>query len=295
MSKSITSPDSSHPHKPTFRQIPDGVFALGNPYATHLYGIMLQIGKRNRAITASWDTLATASNLNRKTVRKTLDLLIECGFVTTTHRYIGGRKASDSITLHDDPIVPDEDRIVHHGDYQWSTTGTIDSPSQGPLNGYVTDTNRDVLVVIPTHKENPTEETMGDKRMTRLPDDFTMPDDWRTAAKELGVEHDCDWQFDAFIDNHLAKGSKFVDWKRAWRTWCRNAVSWNNRGPRTVNAAPAQSEKVTAAIAERERLLLGQWQGQREALMYAPKSDGPQNVAQRIAELDRIIAGRVAA
>lgn len=295
MSKSITSPDSSHPHKPTFRQIPDGVFALGKPSATHLYGIMLQIGKRNRTITASWNTLAGASGMDRKTVQTAIGVLVKSGYITTTHRYSEGRRSSDSIILHDVPVVENLHHMVEKTDQAMVQKTDHGGVKNGPLNGYVTDTSRDVLVDIPTHKENPTEETMGDKRMTRLPDDFTMPDEWRSAAKELGIEHDCEWQFDAFIDNHLAKGSKFVDWKRAWRTWCRNAVSWNNRGPRTVNAAPAQSEKVTAAIAERERLLLGQWQGQREALMYAPKSDGPQNVAQRIAELDRIINDQFAA
>jgi hypothetical protein len=37
---------------------------------------------------------------------------------------------------------------------------------------------------------------------------------------------DLDSQLEAFEDYHAAKGSKFVDWDRAFQTWCRNASKW---------------------------------------------------------------------
>lgn len=33
-------------------------------------------------------------------------------------------------------------------------------------------------------------------------------------------------EIEAFINWHLAKGSKMVDWDAAFRTWCGNAVKW---------------------------------------------------------------------
>lgn len=34
-------------------------------------------------------------------------------------------------------------------------------------------------------------------------------------------------QTEQFIDYHLARGSRFLDWKAAWRTWMRNVSSWH--------------------------------------------------------------------
>lgn len=39
-----------------------------------------------------------------------------------------------------------------------------------------------------------------------------------------------------FRDNHMAKGSKFKDWDRAFRTWLRNASEWS-RDARVARAA----------------------------------------------------------
>ena len=37
-----------------------------------------------------------------------------------------------------------------------------------------------------------------------------------------------DWldQFGRFKDYHLARGTRFVDWRAAWRTWSRNAAKF---------------------------------------------------------------------
>lgn len=38
-----------------------------------------------------------------------------------------------------------------------------------------------------------------------------------------------------FVDYHLGRGTLMLDWRAAWRTWCRNQVKW---GKATVPKAP---------------------------------------------------------
>lgn len=37
------------------------------------------------------------------------------------------------------------------------------------------------------------------------------------------------WEWNKFKDHHRAKGSRFVDWDAAWRTWIRHAVEFAER------------------------------------------------------------------
>lgn len=39
---------------------------------------------------------------------------------------------------------------------------------------------------------------------------------------------DCAYQFQKFKDHHIAKGSKFQDWSRAYSTWLNNSVKFDN-------------------------------------------------------------------
>jgi hypothetical protein len=72
-----------------------------------------------------------------------------------------------------------------------------------------------------------------------------------------------------------------------------NRERWTDEIPAAITTAVP--DKVAEAIAEKERLLRGDFRGQTENLEYRPKTDGPENLARRIAELDRIITGQVAA
>lgn len=63
------------------------------------------------------------------------------------------------------------------------------------------------------------------KRASQFPEGFTYSDvrEWSITNK-LPVGSD---DFEQFKDHHLARGSKFVDWQRAWQTWARNAKKWD--------------------------------------------------------------------
>lgn len=54
-----------------------------------------------------------------------------------------------------------------------------------------------------------------------LPEPFELTEAGEQFALAGGLT-DVRLIFGAFKDHHRAKGSKFVDWQAAWRTWCRN-------------------------------------------------------------------------
>lgn len=60
-----------------------------------------------------------------------------------------------------------------------------------------------------------------------------LPDTWKPSlqdeqyAQERGLS--VKDEFDAFQDYHVGKGTRWTDWSRAWKTWCRNAVKFSKR------------------------------------------------------------------
>lgn len=58
------------------------------------------------------------------------------------------------------------------------------------------------------------------KNRTSMPEDFQPTEQHKKLAESLGVNLSA--VFPQFADYHAAKGSKFVDWHAALRTWIRN-------------------------------------------------------------------------
>lgn len=85
----------------------------------------------------------------------------------------------------------------------------------------------------PTQTHNQTEKAIAPsapaKRASQMPDGFDLTDEMRQFAREHGVA-DPAYQFAAFCDYHRSKGSTFKDWPAAWRTWCRNAKKFGEKG-----------------------------------------------------------------
>ena len=61
-------------------------------------------------------------------------------------------------------------------------------------------------------------------REGRFPTGFTLSPEMRKFAVEKRVNPE--QEFEAFEDNAKAKGLEYVDWSRAWQTWCRRAVEF---------------------------------------------------------------------
>jgi hypothetical protein len=79
-----------------------------------------------------------------------------------------------------------------------------------------------------------------------------MPEGWEPnpqhleQAGKLGV--DCSAEADAFRDHHSSKGSRFVDWDAAFRTWLRNAAKFSQPRlaivPKQQQWTPPKSRKL---------------------------------------------------
>jgi hypothetical protein len=70
----------------------------------------------------------------------------------------------------------------------------------------------------------------GKKPLQPMPEGFHLNGKLREFAKTNGFVK-CDFMFDQFKAHHNAKGSKFVDWEAAWRTWVLNQVKFNGGAP----------------------------------------------------------------
>jgi hypothetical protein len=70
---------------------------------------------------------------------------------------------------------------------------------------------------------------------TRLPDDWSMPEDWLVIGRErrFWPMDVCRTEADKFTNWHRMKGNAYADWKAAWRTW----VDGSHRENGTASAA----------------------------------------------------------
>lgn len=91
----------------------------------------------------------------------------------------------------------------------------------------------DLFSDLSSSEASSSSETSGDlkqqragqrRRATQLPAGFAPDDGHRRFAAEKRL--DLAAEFEAFTDFHKAKGSTFLDWPAALRTWLRNAVKF---------------------------------------------------------------------
>lgn len=83
----------------------------------------------------------------------------------------------------------------------------------------------------------PAKQSKRSKNKTRLTDDFQPNDTGTRYASERSVNATTELQ--SFKNYHEAKGSTYLDWQAAWRTWCDNAVKFGR------TRAPASTVRRT--------------------------------------------------
>lgn len=74
-----------------------------------------------------------------------------------------------------------------------------------------------------------TKERSKDKRQRKMPKGWSPSDQTKASMKDKHPTLNLDSEIEAFEDYHSSKGSKFVDWDRAFQTWCRNADKWSKK------------------------------------------------------------------
>jgi hypothetical protein len=63
----------------------------------------------------------------------------------------------------------------------------------------------------------------------------------QTHVPDVNVERETE----QFLDYHRAKGNAFKDWRAAWRTWMRNAPSFQK--PRATSRASSSQADMNSA------------------------------------------------
>lgn len=155
---------------------------------------------------ASQIDLGNATGLTRDQVQTAGKKLTDRGMVATVQHQLGGiqdRSYSYRVVT-ETPIAPN---------------GAIDSAVERRVDSAE---RRDLP--SKTEKINNTQRQM--------PSDLSWNNAHSVKASAKGV--DVDVEFAKFVDYHLARGSKFVDWDRAFHTWLNNArpeVARGSQGP----------------------------------------------------------------
>jgi len=90
----------------------------------------------------------------------------------------------------------------------------------------------------------------GAESASTAPDQFPITAALKEWATKSGCGHlNLKSETAKFLDHHAAKGSRFVDWNRAWQKWMRQAAEWatqNGRG--TQQQRPADVAKGAAPM-----------------------------------------------
>lgn len=70
------------------------------------------------------------------------------------------------------------------------------------------------------------------KSTTRLPEDFTVPDEWKRWAIDQApsCEAIVDREAEKFVDHYRSTGRRKADWAATWRNWWREAVGRADNG-----------------------------------------------------------------
>lgn len=184
--------------------------------------------------------LADYANLSERGVQKCVDKLVKAGElrveVAAGHSRNQYKPNRYWITIE----CPDDcDKSMSHRRGELQEQGRTPVPS-----GVNHSTGRGVPEFVQTVIE-PKEKS---KYATSIPDNFTPSASIQeTFESKYGEVLNYEETLEAFIDHHLAKGSRFKDWDAAFRNWCRNAKKFAE--PRTV--IHKQEVKPPAEIPER--------------------------------------------
>ncbi len=153
----------------------------------------------------SYQHIADHCECSKSAVKEHISALIKLGLMTKENRVgVNNGKGNTSNV------------------YRLHLTGTpVPSESTPPVPPAGTRTSNSFEPVI--------EPLDSKKKSSSLPEGFSPAPSHHKMAEEYGIS--LQDEFDKFIDHHLSKGSKFIDWNRALNTWLRNARGFQKSRP----------------------------------------------------------------
>lgn len=190
----------------------------------------------------SLSTIATKANVDRRTVMRCLGKLEVSGELERVSH--GGRSGNGGAS--NQYVVRPE-------------VGHLPAPKVGASDPHLADSEvgaSDTKVGAnetkvgaqcpPNRKEPPEPRAFAappPKTATAAPLTFEVTDDMLAWASRNGITVDLKWETEKFLDHHAAKGSKMVDWQRAWNNWMRNSKDFNRNSRNADLDWEAQKEK----------------------------------------------------
>jgi hypothetical protein len=189
----------------------------------------------NETLTAfpSRETLAKRAGCHVKTVDRAIAELVELGAVSKTQRMNGDAYSSNLYTLR---------RVAPHKspprDTHVQGVGTPVSPP------------RDTTVPLTrTNELEPINDNHLTKPKPKNADDYQPSPD---LLEKLTVDFPgirLDIELEKFRDHHVANGSQFKIWDRAFRKWVRQASEWSPEA-RAARSMAIEDEKIRKMIEE---------------------------------------------
>lgn len=102
-----------------------------------------------------------------------------------------------------------------------------DVPEKSPSHSSSSFSSNTLSGVSAREMDQPKSGTKAPKKITTVaPENFDLTPELVTWAQAQGCNGNLQAITDSFLDHHRAKGSKFIDWVAAWRTWVRNEVKF---------------------------------------------------------------------
>lgn len=235
------------------------------------FELLLRMWERKASLPNDERWIACALGCNPRTVRKLLSALVDSGKLYIENGQVVNARMMREISTHLEDVArkskPNSEPIG--AEFAANSTGTTAKTAAKSTTDDSLPYSRSQKVekkvtppVVPPQPEAmppaaPPARTA--KRGSRLPDDWTLPDDWRQWALT-----NCPASSTADVDREALKFANFwqakaganackLDWSKTWRNWCLTAFA---RAP--VKPAAAQAVDFRAARREAERQMLAE-------------------------------------
>lgn len=158
--------------------------------------------------------IADQCEISKRSVINHIDELCNAGMLKKVSRK-GPKGNSTNVYVLTLPSAGDAPGVVQ--EMHVGSAGDAPPPSAGDAPGI-------------SHSFEPVKEPLDSKKKSSsLPEGFSPAPSHHKMAEEYGIS--LQEEFDKFIDHHLSKGSKFIDWNRALNTWLRNARGFQKSRP----------------------------------------------------------------
>lgn len=235
---------------------------LPRPEAWVLMSLVDHAEHDGSKIFPSVDLIAWKTGYKRRQVQNIVRSLISRGLLVLVEEARDHRPREYRAELTGAPLKPERGADSAPRRTTRRAKGIASRGMQPCDTGVQRDGKRGAKAIAPEPSENPSSQPSGEpskptnapmrkapSRRTLLPPSFILS----PAREVLITRQGCrqpETAFASFVDYHVAKGSRMVDWDAAWRTWSRNHGRFGCACQRTAHRSPAVHES-TVAVARR--------------------------------------------